>query len=58
MKISPGEIVAKKYRIEKKIGEGATGVVYLAQDEILSKPAAIKFLRREYSLNVAQRKRF
>ncbi|WP_372366341.1 WD40 repeat domain-containing serine/threonine protein kinase [Candidatus Uabimicrobium sp. HlEnr_7] len=58
MKISPGEIVAKKYKIEKKIGEGATGIVYLAKDEILTKFAAIKFLRLEYSLNVAQRKRF
>ena len=58
MKITPGVIVAQKYTIEKAIGEGATGIVYLAKDNILSKHVAIKFLRREFSLSVEQRKRF
>ena len=48
MSLSIGdEILQGKYRIEKAIGEGAFGKVYLAEDVPLRRQVAIKELRRE-----------
>jgi len=41
------EILDGKYRIEKALGEGVFGKVFLAQDQYLSRQVAIKELRRE-----------
>ncbi|MDJ0789391.1 MAG: serine/threonine-protein kinase [Myxococcota bacterium] len=38
-----------RYRIEKKIGRGGMGTVYLARHALLSRPTAIKVLNRETS---------
>jgi serine/threonine-protein kinase len=43
---TPGSIV-NQYRIEQRLGEGATGVVYRAWDLRLRRPVALRFLRRE-----------
>jgi len=43
---APGSIV-NQYRIEQRLGEGATGVVYRAWDLRLRRPVALRFLRRE-----------
>ena len=40
------EILDGKYRIEKALGEGAFGKVFLAQDQYLNRQVAIKELRR------------
>jgi serine/threonine protein kinase len=40
-----GDVVAKKYRLERLIGEGGTGVVVAARHLQLEQPVAIKFLR-------------
>ncbi len=40
-----GRVINKVYRIDKKVGEGAMGRVYLAQDIHLRKQVALKILR-------------
>lgn len=46
------------YTILGKLGEGGMGVVYLAQHVTLGRPAAIKFLLPQYSVNPASVQRF
>src|SRR6185295_10667762 len=40
-----GDVLAKKYRVERLVGEGGTGVVVAARHLQLEQPVAIKFLR-------------
>ncbi|MEJ2085359.1 MAG: protein kinase [Acidobacteriota bacterium] len=42
------EILDERYEILEPIGEGATGIVYLAKDRLLDVDLAIKILRPEY----------
>lgn len=44
--ISAGTVLLKKYRVEKLIGEGGTGVVVAATHVQLERRVAIKFLRQ------------
>jgi eukaryotic-like serine/threonine-protein kinase len=39
-----GDIVAEKYRIERELGAGGMGAVYVAINEVLQKPVAIKVM--------------
>ena len=43
----PGTVIAGNFAIEKQIGKGGMGVVYLAKDETLGRPVAIKRMRDE-----------
>lgn len=43
----PGRVVARRYEIERRLGSGAMGDVYLAHDRLLKKQVALKSLRAE-----------
>ena len=42
-----GEVLDDKYVIERPLGRGAMGEVYVARHKVIGKDVAIKFLRRE-----------
>jgi len=42
-----GDLVAGKYRIERRIGGGSMGVVYAARHELLGKAVALKLISEE-----------
>ena len=44
-----GDVVAGAFRVEKRIGRGGMGVVYLAQDIALGRPVALKLRRHRTS---------
>jgi serine/threonine-protein kinase len=44
-----GSVLADRYRIERRLGEGGMGVVYLARHVILEKIVALKILHHEYA---------
>jgi serine/threonine-protein kinase len=47
-----------EYQVEKKIGEGGFGAVYLAVHPLIGKRVAVKVLSREYSSNPQMVQRF
>ncbi len=47
-----------RYELRRKVGEGATGVVYEAHDRLLQARIAIKLLRKEYAGNRLVLERF
>ncbi len=55
--LEPGQTVGE-YEIERKIGEGGFGSVYLAVHPLIGKRVAIKLLNREYSTNPQMVSRF
>ena len=44
-----GQLVAGRYRVLQRLGQGGMGTVYLAEHEAIEKKVAIKVLRPEYS---------
>ncbi len=45
----PGTVLAEKYRLESRLGEGGMGTVYRATHLLLQAPVAIKVIDREVS---------
>ena len=43
-----GEIIDGRFRVERLLGSGGMGEVYLAQELGLERPVAIKFVRPEF----------
>lgn len=52
------QIINRRYRIERKIGEGATAEVFLGFDIVLNRKVAIKTLRLQHAANRGFRVRF
>jgi len=53
-----GQVVATRYRLERKIGEGGMGVVWEAVHLVTRRPVALKFLKRASTDDGAARQRF
>ncbi|MES2179724.1 MAG: serine/threonine-protein kinase [Gemmatimonadota bacterium] len=52
------EVVAGRYSLEREIGRGGMGIVFLARDVALERPVAIKLLPRHMAADDALRERF
>jgi serine/threonine-protein kinase len=56
--LKPGMVIHKTYRIVRKLGQGGMGAVYLAQQELMQEPQALKFLSSELSQDPSFTARF
>jgi serine/threonine-protein kinase len=53
-----GEVIASRYRIEARVGDGAMGTVYRARHVKVGRPFAVKVLRQSLLGNESIRRRF
>jgi eukaryotic-like serine/threonine-protein kinase len=53
-----GTLLSGRYRLEAKLGSGGMSTVYLAKDDTLDRPVAVKVMHREMSEQPEQIERF
>jgi serine/threonine protein kinase len=56
--LTPGELVAERYRVGRIIGAGGTGIVYEAQHIGLNRPVALKVIRPDIARDSSVWRRF
>jgi len=49
VEVSTGVVIDQRYRVQRLVGRGGIGLVYLCHHEVLEKPVAMKVLRPEYA---------
>jgi serine/threonine protein kinase len=50
--LNAGDLIGRRFRIVRKLGEGGMAVVYEAQDEKLGERRALKFAKKGYSAEI------
>jgi len=57
--LEPGQVIAQRYRVQRLLGKGGMGAVYLADDEVLGELVALKIISSAFSADeVAMTARF
>ncbi|HUQ01219.1 MAG TPA: serine/threonine-protein kinase [Kofleriaceae bacterium] len=51
--LSPGDVLANRYRVERLLGRGGMGAVYLAHDEVLDDTVAVKVIAAAFAADEA-----
>ena len=57
-RVSPGEILGGKYKVERLLGAGGMGVVVAARHVDLGQRVALKFMLKEYASDREHVERF
>ena len=58
MTVKEGDVLADKYRIEKQLGEGGMGTVWIATNTVLEKKVALKVMSERFAKVPAAAQRF
>ncbi|MBV8756556.1 MAG: protein kinase [Deltaproteobacteria bacterium] len=51
--IEPGQVLAQRYRVQRLLGRGGMGAVYLADDEVLRELVALKVISSSFATDEA-----